>query len=101
MIQINAESYVDICTAISLRVKLRRLELNLTQMGLAKRAGVNIETYRKFERTTEISLSNLLKIAIAINMTSDFEALFAQQQYQSLNELLQSDNIRRKRGKRT
>ncbi|MDO9153671.1 MAG: XRE family transcriptional regulator, partial [Paludibacter sp.] len=30
--------------------------MNLTQSGLAKRAGVNIETYRKFERTGEISL---------------------------------------------
>lgn len=92
---------MDICTAISLRVKLRRLELNLTQMGLATRSGVHIETYRKFERTAEILLSNLVKIAIALNMTSDFEALFAQQQYQNLNELLQSDSITRKRGKRT
>lgn len=34
-------------------------------------------------------------------MTLDFEALFAQQQYQNLNELLQTDKITRKRGKKT
>ncbi|MDO9153913.1 MAG: helix-turn-helix transcriptional regulator, partial [Paludibacter sp.] len=82
-------------------VKSRRLELNLTQSGLAKRAGVNIETYRKFERTGEISLLNLVKLAMAMDMTTDFSTLFAQRQYQNLEDLLGAESGIRKRGNKS
>ncbi len=98
IIQINKPTAKDICFSIAQKVKSRRLELNYTQIGLASRADVNIETYRKFERTGEVSLFNLIKIAIAMDMTSEFDVLFAQHQYQNLNELLSKKNIKRKRG---
>lgn len=101
IIQINPASPQDICKVVSGRVKSRRLELNLTQSGLAARAGVNTETYRKFERTGEISLQNLVKLAFALDMTSDFNTLFAQRQYQNLDDLLESEGSNRKRGKKT
>ena len=66
MILLNQKSVSEICVDIAQKVKQRRLELNLTQKGLALRADVNIETYRKFERIGEISLVNLVKIAIAL-----------------------------------
>jgi transcriptional regulator with XRE-family HTH domain len=100
IIQINTVTPSDICKAVAARVKSRRLELNLTQNGLAARAGVNIETYRKFERTGEISLHNLAKLAIALDVTVDFNTLFAQKQYQSIDELLDVENSKRKRGKK-
>jgi transcriptional regulator with XRE-family HTH domain len=100
IIQINAVTPSEICKSVALRVKSRRLELNLTQSGLAARAGVNIETYRKFERTGEISLLSLVKLAIALDVTSDFAALFAQKQYQSLDDLLEVEKSKRKRGQK-
>lgn len=99
IIQINERSAGDICQLIASRVKSRRLELNLTQNGLAARAGVNIETYRKFERTGEISLQNLVKVGKAFNMSNDFDLLFSQKQYESLDDVL-TDNTTRKRGKK-
>jgi len=99
IIQFNNVTVPDICKSIAERVKNRRLELNLTQSGLALRSGVNLETYRKFEQKGAISLQSLVKLAFALNMTDDFNALFAQKQYQSLDELLGSETGIRKRGK--
>ena len=38
----------DVAIQIAARVKTRRLELNLTQEGMASRAGVKFATYRRF-----------------------------------------------------
>lgn len=101
IIQISSVSPKDICKDISGRVKTRRLELNLTQSGLSNRAGVNIETYRKFERTGEISLLNLVKLAMVMEMSTDFNVLFAQTQYQNLDDLLGAEFNTRKRGNKS
>lgn len=85
---------------IAARVKARRLELDLTQEGLAARAGVKFATYRRFEQTGEISLKGLLQIGFALHALSDFEALFAQRQYQTLDDVLNERNVTRKRGKK-
>jgi transcriptional regulator with XRE-family HTH domain len=100
IIQFNNETDLDICKTIADRVKSRRLELNLTQLGLAARAGVNIESYRKFERKGEISLQSLIKLAFALDSTTDFNNLFTQKQYQNLDEMLESETKIRKRGKK-
>lgn len=97
---VSAESPNDVAMNISARVKARRLELNLTQEGLASRAGLKFATYRRFEQAGEISLRGLLQIAFALNALPDFEMLFAQKQYQSLDEVLNEQVVTRKRGKR-
>ena len=82
IIAFNVSSPSDIALQIAARVKVRRLELDLTQEGLAARAGVKFATYRRFEQTGEISLRGLLQVGFALNALSDFDALFAQKQYQ-------------------
>lgn len=81
-------------------MKARRLELDLTQEGLATRAGIKFATYRRFEQTGEISLRGLLQIAFALDALADFNTLFAQRQYQSLSEVLDNQTTNRKRGKK-
>ncbi|MBR6649498.1 MAG: helix-turn-helix transcriptional regulator [Bacteroidaceae bacterium] len=90
----------EVATQIAARVKSRRLELNLTQEGLATRAGIKFATYRRFEQTGEISLRGLLQIGFALNALSDFDALFTQRQYQSLDDVLNEQKVNRKRGKK-
>ena len=90
----------DVARQIAARVKTRRLELDLTQEGLATRAGVKFATYRRFEQTGEISLQGLLQIGFALNALSDFDALFAHKQYQSLEDVLNEQKVTRKRGKK-
>ena len=90
----------DIALQIAARVKARRLELDLTQEGLAARAGVKFATYRRFEQTGEISLKGLLQVGFALNALTDFDALFAQKQYQTLDDVLNEQSVTRKRGKK-
>lgn len=97
---VDASSPNDVAMNISAKVKARRLELNLTQEGFAARAGLKFATYRRFEQVGEISLRGLLQIAFALNALSDFESLFAQKQYQSLDEVLNEQAVTRKRGKK-
>lgn len=96
----NVSTPGDIAKQIAARVKTRRLELNLTQEGMAARAGLKFATYRHFEQTGEISLKGLLQIGFALNALSEFDALFAQKQYQSLDDVLNEQNVTRKRGKK-
>lgn len=96
MVAFNVSSPSDIALQIAARVKTRRLELDLTQEGLAARAGVKFATYRRFEQTGEISLRGLLQVGFALNALSEFDALFAQKQYQSLDDVLNEQSVIRK-----
>lgn len=97
---LDIQNPAEIAKRIAEKVKTRRLELNLTQLGLAKRAGIKFATYRRFEQTGEISLRGLLQIGFALNALSDFEQLFSQKQYQSLDDVMNEQNATRKRGKK-
>lgn len=97
---LNVANPSDIALQIAARVKARRLELNLTQEGLASRAGVKFATYRRFEQTGEISLRGLLQVGFALNCLDEFNGLFAQKQYQSLDDVLNEQRLNRKRGKK-
>ena len=47
---------------LAVHARARRLEMELTQEGLAERSGVALSTLRKFERTGVISLESFLKL---------------------------------------
>ena len=100
ILSFNIANPNDVAMQIAARVKARRLELNLTQGGIASRAGVKFATYRRFEQTGEISLRGLLQIGFALNCLDEFNALFAQKQYQSLEDVLSEQSVNRKRGKK-
>lgn len=97
---VDVENPGGVALGIAARVKARRLELDLTQEGLAARAGLKFATYRRFEQTGEISLRGLLQIAFALNSLPDFESLFVHKQYQSLDDVINEHNVVRKRGKK-
>ena len=100
ILSVIEEAPQEVAMRVAGQVKDRRLEMNLTQEGLCVRAGIKLPTYRRFERRGEISLKGLLQIAFALNALRDFEALFAQKQYQSLDEVLAESNVKRKRGRK-
>ena len=56
LLSFNVTNPAEVATQIATRVKACRLELSLTQEGLASRAGMKFATYRRFEQTGEISL---------------------------------------------
>lgn len=84
---------------IAERAKDRRLERNLTQKAFAERAGIGYDAYRKFESTGETTLRNLVLCAIALDDIETLTQLFIKKSYQSIDELLKTQEIRkRKRG---
>ena len=83
--------------------RARRLQMDLTQEGLAVRSGVPVRTLRKFEQEGTISLESFLKLYAAlggidrlISATAPVVPPFA-----SFDEVLQRDTEpKRKRGRR-
>lgn len=83
---------------IASNVKNRRLSRDLTQQAFAKKAGILLPTYRLFERTGQISLRNLSKIALVLDDLNQLKQLFRREEYASMRELLDSKKPR-KRGR--
>ena len=79
---------------IANRVKARRIELNLTQQLLANKSGVSYGSVKRFETKHEISLKNLLMIAVVLNATDEFKLLFTQKQYKSIDDVIVKSKIR-------
>jgi len=101
ILSVNEVTADKLCLQVADKVRLRRLEMNLTQTGMAQRSGVNINTYRRFEKTGEIAFLNLVKIASVLEMTDDINRLFSQRKYNSIEDVINSNKINsRKRGKK-
>jgi transcriptional regulator with XRE-family HTH domain len=85
---------------LATRFKMRRLALNLTQEGLAARAGVSWSSLKRFERTGLIALEALLQLALVLGCLSDFNRVGADDGpgvgSKSLDEILQEPKPRRK-----
>lgn len=79
------------------RARMRRLHINMTQRELAERAGVSYGSVKRFEQTGEISLKNLLRIAIVLDAADEFESLFHTASYQSVRELVESKKKKQKK----
>lgn len=90
MISLDQKTGYELCEEIARRVKLRRKELGLTQAQLASKAGMSLGSYKRFEQTGQISLLSLANVAIAVNCEQDFDALFAQPQYASIEDVLRA-----------
>ena len=84
-------------------IRERRLQLDLTQVGLSERSGVPLATLRKFEQQGVISLESLLKLLMVLGMldamvkaTKGTETTFS-----TLDEVIALNNApKRKRGRR-
>lgn len=88
MIELTMNTPVSEALDLVKRVKKRRLSLRLTQAELAKRAGMPLSTYRRFEQTAQISLQGLLSVASALNALEDFHSLFASNTWSTMDEML-------------
>ena len=72
----NLKPPKDIRMEIAERFREVRLDQNITQEALAKRTGVSLGSLRRFESEGEISLKNLVKLAIGLNRAQDFDDVF-------------------------
>lgn len=66
----------EVMLEMALKAKAARLKCNLSQNGVAERSGVSLGSLKRFEKTGQISLESLLKIALSLNCLKDFENIF-------------------------
>lgn len=52
------------------------------------KSDVSFGSIKRFERTGEISLSSLVKIAFALGLENDFDYLFSKKGYSSIQEVI-------------
>ena len=91
----------NISLKIAENLKQRRLNFNLTQKALSKRSGVSLGSLKRFETTGEISLKNLILLAIGLQSSDELIDLFERQDYNSIEDVIRAKNIKsRKRGRR-
>ena len=76
-INFNLISPIDTMLSIASRAKTLRLEQNITQQELADRVGIAVGTVKRFEKSGEIQLNYLLRIALVLGRLEDFSAIFA------------------------
>jgi hypothetical protein len=84
-------------------VRQRRLDMLLTQEGLAERSGVPLPTLRKFEQRGAISLESFLKLLMVLGgLETIIEATQPMlKQFSSIEEVLDAEKSHaRKRGRR-
>lgn len=91
----------ELSLELAARVKRLRLERAWTQAELAGRAGISLASYRRFERTGQISLERLMQLAVVLNAVGGVRSLFKAAPARSLDELEQREPARQRgRGKR-
>ncbi|MHB1103430.1 MAG: helix-turn-helix domain-containing protein [Devosia sp.] len=81
------------------RARDRRLAQNMTQAGLAARAGVSLGTLKLFERTGKASLETVLRIAFALGADAEFDQLFAALSPRTIDDVIEKPPRRRGRRK--
>lgn len=84
-------------------LRKKRLQLNLTQDGLAKRSGVALASLRKFEHTGAISLESFLKLQMVLGGIEDIiqATSITEENFSSIDEVLKSEKKAiRQRGRR-
>jgi transcriptional regulator with XRE-family HTH domain len=88
ILSLKLSSPKEAAEGLAQRVKRRRLEANLTQEGLARRAQVSLGTLKLFERTGKASVEFLIMIAFALNAEKEFEQLFPLQTRRSISDVI-------------
>ena len=70
------------------KIKKHRKRLKISQEVLAQKSGVSLGSIKRFETKYEIALQSFIKIAIALDLDNDFENLFTQKTYASIDEVI-------------
>jgi transcriptional regulator with XRE-family HTH domain len=84
-------------------IRERRLQMELTQEGLAERSGVSLSTLRKFEQKGSISLESFLKLLSVIGGLEEIVNALKPNNpnFKSIDEVLETEEeITKKRGRK-
>lgn len=83
---------------LAMRLRQRRLDLGWSRRLLAERASVAESTLKHFERTGDIALSRLVRLATVLRVDDGLQALFARAVPRTLDDIERRAK-RRQRGR--
>jgi len=78
----------DINEMLVTRIRMIRKGKKISQKRLSEKSGVSLGSVQRFEQSGEISLSSLIRIAIALDVSSEFESLFKEQPIKSIGDII-------------
>lgn len=76
---------------IARRERALRKKKKLSRAALSEKANVSYGSLKRFEETGNISLTSLLKLAIALECTAEFDSLFPIGKPESIEEIINGD----------
>jgi len=87
----------SIAVKLAVRAKKLRLSQNLTQESLSQKSGVSLGSLKRFENKYKISLEHLLQLALALNALDAFHDLLPENDYQSIDEIINKKKIKNRK----
>ncbi len=85
---LKSKTSKEINMEIANRMKNIRKRRKLSQIVLSEKSGVSLGSIKRFERQGDISLLSLTKIAIALEIEDELDALFSNVPYRSIQEVI-------------
>lgn len=82
-------TYYEKQLEIAKRFVLIRKNRKISQRRLSENSGVSYASIRRFEKTGDISLASLVKLALALQLYDDLDNLFkVRKEYKSIEEVI-------------
>ena len=82
-------TYYEKKLEIARRFSLLRKNKKISQKRLSELSGVSYASIRRFEKTGDISLSSLVKLALALQLYNDLDNLFKERkEYRSIEDVI-------------
>ena len=88
MINLSQKTYNEINTELAKRMVKLRKRKKISQKELAAKSAVSLGSVKRFEQSGEISLQSFTKLAIALGVEGELEALFTEVPFDSIEEVL-------------
>lgn len=81
----------QIAKDIATRVRKKRKFRKIAQEEMARRVGISLSKYRRFEKNGEIDLLSLIDIANVIGEGGKFDELFVTKDYRNIEEVIREN----------
>ena len=79
-------------TDIAQREKALRKKMKLSRKELSEKSNVSYGSLKRFEETGNISLTSLVKLAIALDSAADFDSIFRTKKPTRIEEIIDGED---------
>jgi len=95
MLSFLPKTPIEIMQELKTKFKEKRKSFGYTQNELATRSGVSLGSLKRFERSGQIALESLLKLALILECLGDFSSLCEkkEERFGSIEEVFNSKNM--------